>query len=139
MINSVALTGRLTKDPEVRRTQNDKAVSSFTIAVDRDYKNQDGSRTADFVNCVAWGKSAELLHSYAHRGDMLGIEGRIQTRNYQDKNGNRVFVTEVLVGKLSFLGGGKSGNNSNTSHSHTQDPFPKNSNNVQVNPNDLPF
>lgn len=163
MINTVALSGRLTKDPEVRRTQNNKAVSSFTIAVDRDYKNQDGTRTADFVNCVAWEKSAELLQSYCHKGDMIGVEGRVQTRNYQDRNGNRVYVTEILAHRLSFLGSSRNNdsdgsstptnptpqNNGATSQQNTpsqpeskqpqKDPFKGNSGSLEITTNDLPF
>lgn len=161
MINTVALSGRLTKDPELRKTQNNKSVATFAIAVDRDYKNQDGSRTADFISCVAWEKSAELLQTYCRKGDMIGVEGRVQTRNYQDKNGNRVYVTEVLAHKLSFLSRGKNNQSkpNPTTPANTRpqqsasrplssqtsskpvapDPFKGMSGGLEITPNDLPF
>ena len=97
MINTVVLTGRLTKDIELRRTTSGKICTSFTLAVNRN------KQETDFINCVAWDKVAELLERYTHKGSQIGVEGRIQTRNYDDRNGKKVYVTEVLVNSISFL------------------------------------
>lgn len=97
MINTVVLTGRLTKDIELRRTTSGKTCTSFTLAVNRN------KGETDFINCVAWDKVAELLERYTHKGFQIGVEGRIQTRNYDDRNGKKVYVTEVLVNSISFL------------------------------------
>ena len=97
MINNVVLTGRITKDIELRRTTSGKTCTSFTLAVNRN------KQETDFINCVAWDKVAELLERYTHKGSQIGVEGRIQTRNYDDKNGKKVHVTEVLVNSISFL------------------------------------
>lgn len=97
MINTVVLTGRLTKDIELRRTTSGKTCTSFTLAVNRNREE------TDFINCVAWDKVAELLERYTHKGSQIGVEGRIQTRNYDDRNGKKVYVTEVLVNSISFL------------------------------------
>ena len=94
MINRAVLTGRLTRDPELRYTTSGTAVVSFTLAVDRQFRNQNGDRDADFINCVIWRKSAETL---------VGIEGRIQTRNYENQQGNRVYVTEIVVDNFALL------------------------------------
>jgi len=103
MINRVVLTGRLTKDPELRYTQSGVASSSFNLAVDRRYKSQNGDREADFVNCVVWRKSAENFANFFHKGSLVGIEGRIQTRNYENQQGQHVYVTEVVVEDFTFL------------------------------------
>ena len=97
MINNVVLTGRLTKDIELRRTTSGKTCTSFTLAVNRN------KQETDFINCVAWDKVAELLERYTHKGYQIGVEGRIQTRNYDDRNGKKVYITEVLVNSISFL------------------------------------
>lgn len=97
MINNVVLTGRLTKDIELRRTTSGKTCTSFTLAVNRN------KQETDFINCVAWDKLAELLERYTHKGSQIGVEGRIQTRNYDDRNGKKVYITEVLVNSISFL------------------------------------
>lgn len=97
MINTVVLTGRLIKDIELRRTTSGKTCSSFTLAVNRNIEK------TDFINCVVWDKLAELLERYTHKGSQIGVEGRIQTRNYDDRNGKKVYVTEVLVNSISFL------------------------------------
>jgi len=105
MINSVVLVGRLTKDIELRKTQSGLSVASFTIACDRrlsqEQKNNN-EQSADFINCVAWRGSADFLGKYAHKGDTVGVEGRIQTRNY-DRDGQRVYVTEVLANSVNLL------------------------------------
>lgn len=102
MINSVTLIGRLTKDPVLRKTQNGIANVSFILAVDRKYK-QENQPTADFVNCVAWKKTAELICGYMSKGSMMGVEGRIQTRTYDDQAGKKIYVTEVVAESISFL------------------------------------
>lgn len=105
MINSVVLVGRLTKDVELRKTQSGLSVASFTIACDRrlsqEQKNN-GEQSADFINCVAWRGSADFLGKYARKGDTVGVEGKIQTRNY-DRDGQRVYVTEVLANSVNLL------------------------------------
>jgi single-strand DNA-binding protein len=103
MINNVVIVGRLTKDPDLRSTGNGTSVASFTIAVDRNFTNQQGTREADFINCVIWRKPAETFANYMHKGSLVGIEGRIQTRNYEGTDGKRVYVTEVLVNNFTFL------------------------------------
>ena len=103
MINNVTLVGRLTAKPELRFTQNNKAVASFTLAVNRPFKNQNGEREADFINCVIWGTSAENIANWNDKGSLIGITGRIQTRNYENDEGRRVYVTEVLVNNWSKL------------------------------------
>lgn len=114
MLNSVTMTGRLTKDIDLRYTQGGDAVGSFILAVDRRFKNGNGEREADFVNCVIWRKSAENLAKYASKGSMIGVEGRIQTRNYENNQGTRVYVTEVVVNNFAFLSSNKGNNQANS-------------------------
>ena len=103
MINNVTLTGRLTRDPELRYTPSNKAVATATIAVDRSRKDENGERQADFINLVIWNKQAEALANYVKKGHMIGVEGSIQTRNYENQQGQRVYVTEVVVRSFTFL------------------------------------
>lgn len=103
MINNVVLVGRLTKDPDLRYTANGTGVATFTLAVNRNFTNQDGNREADFINCVIWRKSAETLANYARKGTLLGVTGRIQTRNYENQQGQRVYVTEVVAENYQLL------------------------------------
>jgi single-strand DNA-binding protein len=103
MINSVVLVGRLTKDPELKYTQGGVAVTRFTLAVNRPFSNQQGQREADFVNCVTWRKQAENMANFLRKGSLTGIEGRIQTSNFDGKDGNRVFMTEVVADSVQFL------------------------------------
>lgn len=102
MINKVVLVGRLTRDPELRKTPSGASVVSFNVACDRRFKSQ-GQPDADFINCVAWNKVADLMAQYLHKGSLVGVEGRIQTRNYDDANGRRVYVTEVVAENVQFL------------------------------------
>ena len=102
MINNVSLTGRLTKDVEIRYTQNGNAVAGFTLAVNRKFKSE-GQPEADFINCVIWNKSAETLANYCTKGSLIGVEGNIQTRNYENAEGNTVWVTEVYANSFTFL------------------------------------
>lgn len=100
MINSVALTGRLTKDVDLRTTQSGISVASFTLAVNRQYSKD---KEADFINCVAFKKTAEVLQQFAGKGRLIGVTGSIQTRHYTGKDGKEVYVTEVLANSVSFL------------------------------------
>lgn len=102
MINSVVLVGRLTKDPELRKTQNGTSVCYFTLAVGRRYKTP-GQPDADFINCTAWNKTAELLCTYQRKGSLVGITGRVQTRSYDDQQGQRVFRTDIIAETVDFL------------------------------------
>lgn len=103
MLNRAVLTGRLTRDVELRYTQTGTAVGTFTLAVDRTFKNQQGEREADFINCVIWRKSAENFANFVHKGSLVGIDGRIQTRNYENQQGQRVYVTEIVVENFALL------------------------------------
>ncbi len=101
MINRVVLVGRITKDPMLRKTQSGVSVVSFTIACNRRVPSQ--GQDADFINCVAWNKTADFMAQYVKKGALLGLEGRIQTRSYDDKDGKRVYVTEVVADSVQFL------------------------------------
>lgn len=118
MINRVVLLGRLTKDPELRTTQNGISTCTFTVAVDRIKKDE-----ADFPQCVAWRQQADYLTRYGHKGDMVGVDGRIQTRTY-DKDGRTVYVTEIVVDSLQLVGGRK--DTTDTTNDYLQ-PEPKKS------------
>lgn len=98
----MVLIGRLTRDPELRKTQNGTSVCSFTLAVNR-RQNQDGTQEADFINCVAWNKLADNIQLYQKKGNQLGIEGRINTRSYDNQQGQKVYVTEVIAENVQFL------------------------------------
>lgn len=152
MINRVILVGRLTKDADLRYTANGAAVASFTVAVNRQFTNQQGEREADFINCVAWRKPAETLANFTRKGSLIGIEGRIQTRSYENKEGKRVYVTEVNVDNFSLLepksaNENRQGNNSQTNTAATnqnnydpapnQDPF--RGKEIEIKDDDLPF
>lgn len=102
MINRVVLVGRLTRDVELKKTPNGASVVSFTIACNRRSK-QEGQPDADFINCVAWNRTADLMSQYLNKGALIGVEGRIQTRSYDDKDGKRVYVTEVVAESVQFL------------------------------------
>ena len=102
-MNKVILIGRLTKDVELRNTSNGTPVATFTLAVDRNYTNQNGQREADFINIIAWRKQAEFCEKYIKKGNRIGIEGNIQTRNYEDKNGQKHYITEVVAENIQFL------------------------------------
>lgn len=110
-MNIVALTGRFTKEPELKTTSSGTSVTSFSLAVDRKYQPSGEERKADFIDFVAWRNTAEFICKYFHKGSMIGIEGEIQTRNFEDKNGNKRKATEVVVSNVTFCGS-KSNNNS---------------------------
>lgn len=102
-MNTVQLIGRLTKDVEMRYTASGKVVGSFTLAVDRRVTGQNGERETDFINCVIWNKPAETLSQYTRKGVRVGVEGRLQVRHYENQQGNRVYVTEVIVQNFDLL------------------------------------
>ncbi|HEK9983374.1 TPA: single-stranded DNA-binding protein [Streptococcus equi subsp. zooepidemicus] len=103
MINNVVLIGRLTKDVELRYTPSQVACAQFTLAVNRNFKNQDGQKEADFINCVMWRQAAENLTNWTKKGHLIAITGRIQTRNYENQNGQRIYVTEVVAESFQIL------------------------------------
>ena len=103
MINNVTLVGRLTKDVELKYTPANQAVAQFTLAVNRTFKNANGERESDFINCVIWRQAAENFANWAKKGALIGITGRIQTRNYENAQGQRVYVTEVIAENFQML------------------------------------
>ena len=120
-MNKVVFIGRLTKDPELRYTSNtNTAVCNFTIAVDRPVNPNTGNREADFIPVVVWNKQAENVKNYLGKGSQVAVEGRIQTRSYDDQNGQKRYVTEVYANNVEFLGS----KNSNTSSSSSDEPTP---------------
>lgn len=156
MINNVTLVGRLTKDPDLKYTGNGTAVATFTLAVNRNFTNQSGEREADFINCVIWRKPAETLANYAKKGVLIGVTGRIQTRSYENQQGQKVYVTEVIADNFQLLESKKADSSQNTqgsgvSNSQTNnytrsqqnrnndesDPFGNSS--IDIDSQDLPF
>ncbi len=132
-MNKAILVGRLTKDPELKTTGSGVSVCSFTIAINRRFKNAEGNYDADFINCVAWRQQAEFLSRYFAKGRMVGVVGSIQTRNYE-KDGQRVYVTEVVAEEINFVDSKSqndgasaapsfANNNSNTSSFGADDGF----------------
>ena len=159
-MNKAILIGRLTRDPELRTTPTGRNVCQFSVAVSRTFTNANGEREADFINCVVWDKQAENLVKYQKKGNQIAVEGRIQTRNYDDKDGKKVYVTEILASNISFLdskGTGATGNtsfnnlpeppmedtSSNNSNMETvsveKDPFEAFGDSIEISDNDLPF
>ena len=112
-MNKVFLIGRLTRDPELRYTGNNTPVATFSLAVNRPFSNQQGEREADFINIVVWRKQAENVKNFLTQGSQVAVEGRIQTRTYDDPNGQRRYITEVVADNVEFLGSRNSSNNSN--------------------------
>ncbi len=124
-MNKVFLIGRLTRDPELRYTGSNIPVATFSIAVNRNYSNQQGEREADFINIVVWRKQAENVKNYLTQGSQVAIDGRIQTRSYDDNNGQKRYVTEVVADNVEFLGSKNSSNNSNNGNaSNNAGPSP---------------
>jgi single-strand DNA-binding protein len=140
LINRVVLIGRLTKDPELRYTPSGVAVATFTLAVERQFKNGQGEKEADFINIVAWRQLAELCANYLKKGSQIGLEGRLQTRSYDNKEGKRVYVTEVVADNVQFIGsnGERRESNKDNSMPHDYDPF-ANSRTIDIDDDDLPF
>lgn len=128
-MNTVQLVGRLTREVDLRFTSNGTAVGTFTLAVNRNFTNQQGEREADFIRCVIWRKAAENLANFTRKGSQIGVEGRIQTRSYDNQQGERVYMTEVVVNNFHLLEPKSvteqrptSDNNSNQSNSYQQQP-----------------
>lgn len=121
-MNKVVLMGRLTKDPEVRYStgENATAIARFTVAVNRKFKNAEGNYESDFINCVAFGKSAEFIEKYFAKGSMIALSGRIQTGSYTNKDGVKVYTTDVVVEDTEFAGGKNEGGSSGSSKSNTR-------------------
>lgn len=142
MINRTVLVGRLTKDPELKYTPSGVPMVRFTLAVNRPFSNQQGEKEADFINCIAWRKQAENLSNFMKKGNMVGIEGRIQTGSFEGQDGKRVFTTDVIADSIQFLEarGGGNGSQGQQNHNRTdQDPFANNKGPIEVNSDDLPF
>lgn len=151
MLNRVILIGRLTRDPELRYTPNGVAVTQFTLAVDRPFTNQGGEREADFIPVVTWRQLAETCANYLRKGRLAAVEGRIQVRNYENNEGKRVYVTEVIADNVRFLesanrgnnegssNGRSSQNNNNNSRGNNQDPFSDDGKPIDISDDDLPF
>ncbi|EAC6915146.1 single-stranded DNA-binding protein [Listeria monocytogenes] len=159
MMNRVVLVGRLTKDPDLRYTPAGAAVATFTLAVNRPFKNAQGEQEVDFINCVVWRKPAENVANFLKKGSMAGVDGRVQTRNYEDGDGKRVFVTEVVAESVQFLDpknrsegatsnnyqnqANYSNNNKTSSYradtSQRSDSFANEGKPIDINEDDLPF
>lgn len=149
-MNKVILIGRLTKDPEMRTTGNGLTVTTFTLAVNRPFADQNGERTADFINCVAWRKQAENIAKYCTKGTQVAAEGRIQTRSYDANDGSKRYVTEVVCDNVTFLSakgdGSKSSFNDDNYQSNdiettdvSEDPFKDFGEEIALSEDDLPF
>lgn len=123
MINNVVLVGRTTKDPELRYTPSNVAVASFSLAVNRNFKDANGERETDFINCVIWRQQAENLANWAKKGALIGITGRIQTRSYENQQGQRVYVTEVVAENFQMLESRAAHEGSNATQGNTSGAF----------------
>lgn len=145
MLNRVVLIGRLTKDPELRYTPNGIAVTSFTLAVDRNFTNQQGQREADFLQIVTWRGLAENVANYLKKGRLTAVEGRIQTRHYDNNEGKRVYVTEIVADNVRFLESPNQskresfGNRDNQNDRSEKDPFDDGGSPIDISDDDLPF
>ena len=142
MINSVTLVGRMAGDAELRYTPNNQAVATFRLAVNRPFKNQNGEREADFINCVIWRQQAENLANRAKKGALIGITGRIQTRSYENQQGQRVYVTEVVADSFQLLESRKDregGQSQGYSHPDFSRQTQMNANPMDISDDDLPF
>lgn len=151
MINNVVLVGRLTRDPELKYTGNNIAVASFSLAVNCNFKDANGERETDFINCVIWRQQAENLANWAKKGALIGITGRIQTRSYENQQGQRVYVTEVVAENFQILGSRAAREGGNANGGYNQQPQQQvpnnsrggapfgNSNPMDISSDDLPF
>jgi len=146
-MNNVSLVGRITKDPELRTTGSGNVTTTITVAINRRFTNQAGEREADFIQCVVWNKQAENVCKYCSKGSLVGVSGRIQTRNYDGKDGNKVYVTEVVAENVTFLDNKNKGSDivdePNVDHVETsdvsEDPFKDFGSEVVLSDDDLPF
>lgn len=142
MLNSVTLVGRMAGDAELRYTPNNQAVATFRLAVNHPFKNQNGEREADFINCVIWRQQAENLANWAKKGALIGITGRIQTRSYENQQGQRVYVTEVVADSFQLLKSRKDregGQSQGYSHPDFSRQTQMNANPMDISDDDLPF
>lgn len=151
MINSTVLVGRLTRDPELKYTTSNIAVATFSLAVNRNFKDANGERETDFINCVIWRQQAENLANWAKKGALIGITGRIQTRSYENQQGQRVYVTEVVAENFQMLESRAVREGGNTNGGYNQQPQQQapnnsrggtpfgNSNPMDITSDDLPF
>lgn len=143
MINRVILVGRLTKNPEYRQTPNGVSVATFTLAVNRPFTNSQGEREADFINVVVFRRQAENVNNYLSKGSLAGVDGRIQSRSYENQEGRRVFVTEVVADNVQFMDSKGSNQQKNQSQQQGQAPAGNNpfanENNANIDDDDLPF
>ncbi len=139
-MNSINIIGRLTRDCDLKFAQGSgNAVCKFTVAVDRDFKNKDGQKEADFLNCIIFNKAAESLSPYLTKGKLVGISGRVQTGNYTNKEGNKVYTFDVMVEKTKFLDS-KGGQSSNTNNSNAGSyDFGSASDITPIDDGDIPF
>lgn len=138
MLNNVVLVGRMTDNAELRYTPNNQAVATFRLAVNRPFKSQNGEREADFINCVIWRQQAENLANWAKKGALIGITGRIQTRNYENQQGQRVYVTEVIADSFQLLEFNKQ-NDQGHSQGQSQPDFSRQAEPMNILDSDLPF
>lgn len=146
-MNRVILIGRLTKDPEMRYTTSGIAVTTFTLAVNRPYANQEGERQADFINIVTWQKLADLCANYLRKGRQVGVEGRLQTGSYENQEGRKVYVTEVVADRAYFLDKAQDDQANNPHSNHDPfaagdpfaDPFGGSGKPIHITDDDLPF
>ena len=138
MINNVVLVGRLVRDPELRYTPSNQAVATFSLAVNRNFKSQNGEREADFINCVIWRQQAENLANWAKKGALIGITGRIQTRNYENQQGQRVYVTEVVAENFQLLESQKE-REAGPSQGYGRPDFGRQAEPMDISSDDLPF
>lgn len=141
MMNRVVLVGRLTKDVDLRYTPNGVAVANFTLACNRPFKNQSGEQEAGFINVQVWRKPAENAANYLKKGSLAGVDGRIQTRNFEGSDGKRVYVTEVVADSVQFLEPKKDNQQNNQSNNQSQerDPFANDGQPIDLKDSDLPF
>ena len=158
MLNRVVLVGRLTRDPELRMSQSNIAVGNFTLAVNRPFTDRNGERGADFINCVVFRKQAENVKNFVQKGSLVGIDGRLQSRSYENKDGQRVYVTEVVCDSVQFLepknrqGSGNQASHAAESYSEPynsgnqsygsrepENPLANSTGNVDISEDDLPF
>lgn len=121
MLNLIVIMGRLTRDPEIRRTASGTAVANFSVAVDRDFPSQDGSRETDFIDCVAWKQTAEFVGKYFSRGKMMAVKGRLQIRSWTDKDGNKRRTAEIVVDNVYFVGSKTDSGNGNSGAAYPDD------------------
>lgn len=138
MLNNVCLVGRMTDNAELRYTPNNQAVATFRLAVNRPFKSQNGEREADFINCVIWRQQAENLANWAKKGALIGITGRIQTRSYENQQGQRVYITEVVADNFQLLEFNKQ-NNQGQSQGNSQPDFSRQAEPMDISDDDLPF